>query len=58
MLKEYKDIQQEAGSKGKRRWFSGSTLDLIVWYDEKNLYLVKASCKKKGNWEYKLVAID
>ena len=36
MLKEYKDIQQEAGSKGKRRWFSGSTLDLIVWYDEKN----------------------
>ena len=35
MLKEYKNVQQEAGSKGKRRWFSGSTLDLVVWYNEK-----------------------
>ena len=29
-------------------------LNTDVWYDEKNLNWVKATFKKKGNWEYKL----
>ena len=33
-------------------------LNTYVWYDEKTLYWVKASFKKKGNWEYRLVSID
>ena len=33
-------------------------LNTHVWYDEKTLYWVKASFKKKGKWEYKLVFID
>jgi len=33
-------------------------LNTDVWYDEKTLNWVKASFKKKGNWEYKLVSID
>jgi len=33
-------------------------LNTNVWYDEKTLYWVKASFKKKGKWEYKLVSID
>ena len=33
-------------------------LNTNVWYDEKTLYWVKASFKKKGEWEYKLVSID
>ena len=33
-------------------------LNTHVWYDEKTLYWVKASFKKKGKWEYKLVLID
>ena len=30
-------------------------LNTHVWYDEKTLNWVKASFKKKGKWEYKLV---
>ena len=33
-------------------------LNTDVWYDEKTLNWVKASFKKKGNWEYKLVTIE
>ena len=33
-------------------------LNTDVWYDEETLNWVKASLKKKGNWEYKLVYID
>jgi len=33
-------------------------LNTDVWYDEKTLNWVKASFKKKGNWEYKLVKIE
>jgi len=33
-------------------------LNTDVWYDEKTLNWVKASFKKKGNWEYKLIKID
>ncbi len=32
-------------------------LNTDVWYDEETLNWVKASFKKKGNWEYKLVSI-
>jgi hypothetical protein len=32
-------------------------LNTDVWYDEENLNWVKASFKKKGNWEYKLISI-
>ena len=33
-------------------------LNTHVWYDEQTLYWIKASFKKKGKWEYKLVSID
>jgi len=32
-------------------------LNTNIWYDEKTLNWVKASFKKKGNWEYRLVKI-
>ena len=32
-------------------------LNTDVWYDEKTLNWVKASFKKKGNWEYRLILI-
>ena len=36
----------------------GKKLNTDVWYDEKTLYWLKASFKKKGKWEYKLVSIE
>ena len=33
-------------------------LNTDVWYEEKTLNWVKASFKKKGNWEYQLVLIE
>jgi len=33
-------------------------LNTDVWYDENTLIWVKASFKKKGNWEYRLVSIE
>ena len=33
-------------------------LNTDVWYDEKTMNWVKASFKKKGQWEYRLVSID
>jgi hypothetical protein len=33
-------------------------LNTDVWYDEKNLNWVKASFKKKGKWEYRLISIN
>ena len=35
----------------------GKKLNTDVWYEEKTLNWVKASFKKKGNWEYKLKEI-
>ena len=35
----------------------GKKLNTDVWYDEKTLNWVKASFKKKGKWEYKLVLV-
>ena len=32
-------------------------LNTHIWYDEKTLNWVKASFKKKGSWEYKLILI-
>jgi len=36
----------------------GKKLNTDVWYDEKTLNWLKASFKKKGKWEYKLVSMD
>ena len=36
----------------------GKKLNTDVWYDEKTLNWVKASFKKKGKWEYRLVVIE
>ena len=36
MLKEYKKVSQEAQGKNKRRWFSGNSLELLVWLKEDN----------------------
>jgi uncharacterized protein YegP (UPF0339 family) len=33
-------------------------LNTDVWYDEKTLNWIKASFKKRGNWEYKLISIE
>ena len=33
-------------------------LNTDVWYDEKTLNWIKASFKKRGKWEYRLVSID
>ena len=33
-------------------------LNTDVWYDESSLNWVKASFKKKGNWEYKLLILE
>jgi len=33
-------------------------LNTDVWYEEKTLNWIKATFKKKGNWEYKLVIIE
>ena len=33
-------------------------LNTDVWYDEKTLNWVKATFKKKGDWEYKIVTIE
>ena len=36
----------------------GKKLNTDVWYDEETLNWVKATFKKKGSWEYKLISID
>jgi len=36
----------------------GKKLNTDVWYDEETLNWVKATFKKKGNWEYKLKTIN
>ena len=33
-------------------------LNTDVWYDEKSLNWIKASFKKKGEWEYRLVFLN
>ena len=41
-----------------KKLVKGKKLNTDVWYDEKTLYWLKASFKKKGNWEYKLSSLD
>ena len=41
-----------------KKLVKGKKLNTDVWYDEKTLYWIKASFKKKGNWEYKLFSIN
>ena len=41
-----------------KKLVKGKKLNTDVWYDEKTLYWLKASFKKKGKWEYKLFSID
>ena len=41
-----------------KKLVKGKRLNTDVWYDEKTLYWLKASFKKKGNWEYKLSSLD
>ena len=36
----------------------GKKLNTDIWYDEETLNWVKASFKKKGKWEYKLLSIE
>ena len=33
-------------------------LNTDIWYDEKTLNWIKASFKKKGKWEYRLVLVE
>lgn len=34
MLQEFQRVKQEPGAAGRRRWFQGAGLELIVWLDE------------------------
>ena len=34
MLQEFHRVKQEPGVTGRRRWFQGNGLELIVWFDE------------------------
>ena len=36
----------------------GKKLNTDIWYDENTLNWVKATFKKKGDWEYKLVLME
>ena len=36
MLKEFKKVSQEADGKNKRRWFSGKTIELLVWFSKED----------------------
>ena len=55
--KSYKTLHFNFSSTDKKL-SKNKKLNTNVWYDEKTLNWVKASFKKKGNWEYKLVLID
>ena len=33
MLKEFKNVSQDLEGKNKRRWFSDSSIELVVWFD-------------------------
>ena len=54
--KNYKTLHFNFSSTDKKL-NKNKKLNTDVWYDEKSLNWVKASFKKKGKWEYKLVAI-
>tara|TARA_B100001123_G_scaffold356459_1_gene410124 strand:+ start:418 stop:1101 length:684 start_codon:yes stop_codon:yes gene_type:complete len=55
--KSYKTLHFNFSSTDKKL-DKDKKLNTDVWYDEKTLNWVKASFKKKGYWEYKLVSIN
>ena len=55
--KSYKTLHFNFSSTDKKL-SKGKRLNTDVWYDEETLNWIKASFKKKGNWEYKLVSIN
>ena len=55
--KNYKTLHFNFSSSDKKL-SKDKKLNTDVWYEEKTLNWVKASFKKKGNWEYKLVSIE
>ena len=54
--KRYKTLRFNFSSTDKKL-AKDKKLNTDVWYDKKTLNWVKASFKKKGSWEYKLVEI-
>ena len=55
--KSYNTLHYNFSSTDKKLG-KGKKLNTDVWYDEKTLNWVKASFKKKGKWEYRLVLIE
>ena len=55
--KKYNTLHFNFSSTGKKL-DKDKKLNTHVWYDEKTFYWVKATFKKKGKWEYKLISID
>lgn len=54
--KNYKTLHFNFSSTDKKL-NKDKKLNTDVWYDENTLNWIKASFKKKGNWEYKLISI-
>jgi hypothetical protein len=55
--KSYKTLHFNFSSTDKKL-SKGKRLNTDVWYDEKTLNWVKATFKKKGKWEYRLISIE
>ena len=55
--KEYDALHFNFSSTDKKLK-KGKKLNTDVWYDEQTLNWVRATFKKKGNWEYKLILIE
>ena len=55
--KTYKALHFNFSSTDKKL-SKNKKLNTDVWYDEKTLNWIKATFKKKGNWEYRLVLIS
>jgi len=55
--REYKTLHYNFSSTDQSL-AKGKKLNTDVWYDETTLNWVKASFKKKGKWEYKLLSIE
>ncbi len=53
MLIEIPDVKQLSGEP-KRRWFSSPSLDLFLWYDEKDKIIQFQICYGKGPNEHAL----
>tara|TARA_Y100000590_G_scaffold71642_1_gene78725 strand:- start:674 stop:1363 length:690 start_codon:yes stop_codon:yes gene_type:complete len=55
--KTYKTLHFNFASSDKKL-SKDKKLNTDIWYEEKSLNWVKATFKKKGNWEYKLLSLD